>query len=77
MKVSKKHKRQIKEVLKGSSLKSEIRKPKKTWAVKKGDLVSINDDSHGIVVEANGNGHFLILTSSGTRWYHAKKVLKV
>lgn len=76
MKVSKKHKRHIKEMLKGSSLKSEIRRPKKTWAVKKGDLVSIDDSSHGIVVDTNGRGHFLILTSNGTRWYQAKKVLK-
>jgi len=77
MKVSKKHKRQIKEILKDSSLKSEIRRPKQTWTVKKGDIVSIDDDSHGIVVDANGSGYFLILTSSGTRWHHARKVLKI
>ncbi len=77
MKISKKHKNQAKSSIKNSSLRSEIKKPKRVWAAKKGDLVSIEKDGHGIVLESDNRGYFLVLAASGTRWYQGKKVIKI
>jgi len=76
MKIPKRYKKQAKQQIKSSARSSEIKKPKMVWSVKKGDLVSVNDSSYGIVVEINRN-HFLVLSSSGTSWHHGKRVLKV
>ena len=77
MKISKKYKKQAKSNIKNSTSRSELARPKMKWNVKVGDLVSIDDDNHGIVLKDSSKGQFLILSSTGTRWFSGKKVLKV
>ena len=76
MKIPKKYKKQAKQQIKNSACSVEIKKPKMIWSAKKGDLVSIDDSTYGIVLKADQN-QFLVLSSAGTRWWPGKKVLKV
>lgn len=72
MAISKKHKKD----LRGAFHSQDVPRSKRTWAIKVGDLVEV-DDKYGVVTRSDDGGSYYILGPEFRGWIHARKVRKV
>jgi hypothetical protein len=82
MAVPKRYKRQIKAAMSGNQtttirdVKTKVPTTKRTWSLKVGDLVEDGDDC-GIIIDGDGDGHYLILSGGGRKWKKANNLSRV
>ena len=82
MAIPKKYKKQLRSALSGATSTrvntgNNSPKTRKIWALKVGDLVECDDGECAIIVQSNDRGHYRCLSSVGSTWRKAAKLVIV
>ena len=84
--IPKRYKKQVKSAMSGKTTQtiqkeshrnSTKPKSKQTWALKIGDLVECDDGECAIIVDSRDGGYYNCLSTSGSRWRKATKLVIV
>ena len=77
MAISRKHKREIKRQYKNAQNTGDVKKLKRTWSLRQGDLVRYQENIGIVSSDDRGDGWYCVIFPAGKQTRHARNLEKI